>query len=278
MAHQFKKKFGQNFLHDKKFIVEMVDSLDLKDDDIVLEIGPGDGSVTNEVLKRGNKIICVEVDYSLLPNLIRRFSENPNFNLVHEDILKFDLKKFLEERNMSGDLKLIGSLPYNISKKIIAKYLKYNFLNPKFNLPVEMVGTQTGIHDSRIVKMSFIVQDEVAKDYVARAPKASFLYNYVRIFSTPKKLRSIPAEKFYPKPKVDGGIITFLIKDSTDVKAHDSFAKFIKLGFTNPRKNLKNNLKPFKNLKLSESFTENQRAEELEFEDWLEFYKLNFPE
>lgn len=275
MAHQFKKKFGQNFLHDKKFIVEMVDSLELKPTDIVLEIGPGDGSVTNEVLSRGNKIICIEIDYSLLPNLVRRFSDNPNFNLVHEDILKFDLREFLKEKDLSGDLKLVGSLPYNISKMIIAKYLKYNFKNIEYGISNV---AKPMIHDSGIKKMSFIVQDEVAKDYVSRIPKASFLYNFVKIYSNPKKLRSIPAEKFYPKPKVDGGIITFTLKNEPEVKDPESFVKFMRVGFSSPRKSLKNNLKPFKNLKLPEKFSENQRAQELEFEDWVEFYKLNFEE
>lgn len=122
------------------------------------------------------------------------------------------------------------------------------------------------------------MQDEVAKDYVSRIPKASFLYNFVKIYSNPKKLKSIPAEKFYPKPKVDGGIITLTLRTEPAVKDPEGFIKFMRVGFSSPRKSLKNNLKPFKNLQLPKNFSENQRAQELEFEDWVEFYKLNFEE
>ncbi|MFS8131077.1 MAG: ribosomal RNA small subunit methyltransferase A, partial [Candidatus Dojkabacteria bacterium] len=200
-------------------------ALEIKPGDTVVEIGPGDGMVTNLLLNKEANVICIEVDYDLIPNLIRRFGDNPNFHIVHKDVLDVNYDELLEKFGVEGSFKVTGSLPYNISKVIIRKLIEYTLVTKKFNL-----------HG-----MSFILQDEVAKDYVAAAPKASFLSNYVRLFAEVKKFESIPAQQFYPMPKVNGGIVYLEMKKP--VKDYAEIQKLIKTGFASPRKTLLRNLK-----------------------------------
>lgn len=262
MGHNFKKKFGQNFLRGTKFVDKLLEPLGLVEGDVVLEIGPGDGIVTKKILATGAKVICIEIDYDLIVKLIQRFGANENFKIVHKDILDVDIIEVLRENNVT-EIKIAGSLPYNISKKIIDKIFRFNLENA----------------DKKVRVMSFIVQDEVAKDYVAKAPKASFLSNYAKIFSEVKKLESIPASAFIPKPKVNGGILLFKLRDKIP-PYHKELSKLIRTGFSSPRKKVISNLgNVFDKKRIQEIFKElnlgeNSRAADLEFEDWVAIYDL----
>jgi len=280
IRHNFKKNYGQNFLTVSRFAEDLVDSLELNEFDVVIEIGPGDGMVTNILLNRGvSKVIAIEIDYDLLPNLIRRFSRFESFKLVHEDILKVDLNQLLKkyevdlkvkqinnEKENIGSIKVVGSLPYNISKKIIDKFLQFKADNPDINLD----------------RMSFIVQEEVAKDYTAQAPKASFLSNYLQIFANARKLKTIPAQKFYPKPQVNGAILLIKFKDLDELGDRQELAKFIRTGFSSPRKTLFKNLSNTQKYdleKLKESlqklgFKDTVRPAELSFEEFVKLFKV----
>ena len=221
MAHSFKKQFGQNFLRGDRYAQRLVDALELTSTDNVIEIGPGDGRVTNLLLATGAKVIAVEVDYDLIPNLIKRFGQHPNFQLRHQDVMKLDVKSLgITE---SKGFKMAGSLPYNISKPIILKFLT----------------TQPTPE-----KMSFIVQEEVAQDYVAQAPQASFLSNWIKLYANIKKLETIPASQFHPQPKVGGGILVITPISSTAEESRERarLGKFIQLAYRSPRKTLWNNL------------------------------------
>jgi 16S rRNA (adenine1518-N6/adenine1519-N6)-dimethyltransferase len=215
MAHQFKKQFGQNFLRNDRFAQKLVDALDLNDQDTLVEIGPGDGRVTNLLLQKAGKVISVEIDYSLLPNLIKRFSDTAKFELLHSDVMELDLNA----APFTGKYKVAGSLPYNISKQIIQKFLTAP-------LPPEV--------------MSFIVQEEVAQEYVATSPKATFLSNWIALYADVRKLESIPATQFFPKPKVNGGIL--VIKPAVKFANADQIAQVVRIGFAAPRKTLRNNI------------------------------------
>jgi len=264
MNHQFKKNFGQNFLRNGKFVNKLVDALEVQPDESVIEIGPGEGIVTNNLLNLGAKVISVEIDYSLLPNLIRRFSNNEKFEVVNEDFLNLDLAETFYKFNSNLEIKAIGSLPYNISKKIIKKFIDFNLEQKKYF----------------ISKMAFIVQDEVAKEYASVAPRASLLGNYIKLYADVKKLESIPASQFYPMPKVNGAILVIEPKRNPDQNASEVY-KFMRLEYASPRKTLLRNLKntrkwsdeylvnTFKELGLIETV----RAAELEEEKWLELYK-----
>lgn len=264
--HNFKKNFGQNFLRNFKFARKLVDTLDISQEDTVLEIGPGDGMVTELLLERSKKVICIEIDYDLIANLIRRFNEKSNFNIENEDILKINLFELFSKYEISGDLKVTGSLPYNISKKIIDNFLK---------LAAELQNKKSQV---RITKMSFIVQEEVAKDYVAQTPEATFLSNYVRLYSTPKKYETISANQFFPKPKVNGAILAFQVKENINLEEILRISKVIRQGFSSPRKTLGNNLKSlvedkdelFNKLQISQLL----RPAQLTQEDWVKIATL----
>lgn len=265
--HNFKKSLGQNFLNSSRFIFELIDPLDLSEDDLVIEIGPGDGAVTRRLLETGANVICIEKDYDLLPKLIQKFKDFDNFDLVHFDVMKVNLTEMLVQN--FGDqpffnVKITGSLPYNISKKIIKKFLKINNNDDRIQVDV----------------MSFIVQNEVAKQIVAKPPKATYLSNYLKVYAEIKKSKTIPASQFTPRPKVDGGIIVLYPKEG--IQNAESINKLLKVGFASPRKTLLNNLKSnkdFKSLKLTEllnkaNISERARPAEVEFDQWLKLSEL----
>ena len=264
MNHNFKKNYGQNFLKNGKFVHILTDALDLQESDTVIEVGTGEGIVTNNLINSGAKVMSVEIDYSLVPNLIKRFGDKSNFEVFNEDFLTIDLTSALDKIGSGSDVKASGSLPYNISKKIIKKLIDFNLSQDKYF----------------ISKMSFIVQDEVAKEYVTKAPRASFLSNYIRLYADVKKLESIPASQFYPMPKVNGAIL--LIQPKKEIPEDvDEIYKFIRLGYSSPRKTLLKNLK--NSNKWSKETLENAfnglgisltaRAAELEENVWIELFK-----
>lgn len=269
--HKFKKQFGQNFLRGDKFAKALIEPLKITQDDLVIEIGPGDGMVTKKLLETGAKTIAIDVDYDVIPKLIKKFGKEPNFRLVHKDILKVNLLKIVEEfaeletDNDFFNIKITGSLPYNISKEIISRLLFINIAEEKINIEA----------------MSFIVQDEVSKSYSAKPPKATFLGMTTALISTVKKLQSIPASQFYPRPKVDGGILFIKPKD-TEQKEFEKIKKLLKIGFSSPRKTLRNNLVNSKKYSVKSidaaflklEFSDNKRASEVEMDEWAELEKM----
>ncbi len=215
MYHQFKKQFGQNFLRKDRFVKALVSELSLEADDTVLEVGPGQGKVTAELLKKAMTVVAVEVDYQLIPQLAARFPDLERFKLIHADILKVDLV----DLKIPKKYKLVGSLPYNISKQIIRMF---------------------ATHHSPPEIMAVIVQAEVAKEYNCQPPKATFLSNWIKIYANVRKAETIPAQNFFPTPKVDGGIL--VISPHKPVPHHSKIERILRWGFASPRKTLRNNL------------------------------------
>lgn len=284
VSHHFKKYFGQNFLRSENISKRLAHSL--KDEiDTVIEIGPGNGQVTKHLLDRYKNVYSVEIDAELYPVLEEKFKDNENFHLVKSDVLRLEISdQRLETSNSEdtgfkiqdsgdeqqefgelgienwklkiNDYSVVGSLPYNISKKIINKFLKLE------HKPKEMV---------------FLIQKEVAEDYAVKPPKATFLSNLVNAYGEIEYLETIKKEEFYPTPKVDGGVIRiFNINKNPDEK----FIKFIKGCFASPRKTLLNNLsnllridkemilKAFGDI----SVTEKVRASEITIDDFEKLY------
>ncbi len=265
MNHTFKKNFGQNFLRSSRFAEKLVSTLELQPTDIVIEIGPGDGSISSFIIENCKKLIAIEVDYSLLPNLIKKFDHFENFELVNEDILQLNLNELLDKyADNHPNIKVVGSLPYNIYKKIINKLIDFNLSQNKYHIET----------------MSFILQEEVAKNYVAQVPDAQYLSNYARLYTTVKKYESIPASQFFPRPKVNSAIISFKF-DKEIPQNHLEIKRLIKIGFASPRKTLRKNLSSLREWE-SELITEAiksigldefVRASELSLEQWVELYE-----
>jgi 16S rRNA (adenine1518-N6/adenine1519-N6)-dimethyltransferase len=252
-GHNFKKKFGQNFLTDRK-VSQKIASQISTDIDSIVEIGPGHGALTEELLKLGKKVYAIEIDEEVYPYLEGRFSEFEIFHLIKKDILQINLN----ELNL-GNYSVAGSLPYNISKKIIFLFLT----------------AQTKPNN-----MILLIQNEVAEDYAAKAPRATFLSNFAEIYSDVEYLSKVSKGKFFPSPKVDGGILKFSVKD--EPKNAAELRKLIKTGFSSPRKTVLNNLKSLykesladiRELLKSHSISETVRPAELDIANWMEIYSI----
>jgi 16S rRNA (adenine1518-N6/adenine1519-N6)-dimethyltransferase len=250
----FKKEFGQNFLTDIETAIEFVEHAGIKGEDTVIEIGPGEGVITQFLLQEAKKVICVEIDVRFVNELRHKFKsyiKTGKLEVIHSDVLELSAASL-----QLPAYKIVGSLPYNISKQIIKKFLEAE--NPPES-------------------MTFIIQKEVAEDYAAKPSKATFLSNYASLFSDVKYLQKVRKEFFKPQPKVEGGIIKFtMTNDQISETEREALVKFLKSAFLNPRKKLLKNLNSIyridkENLKSifqKVGVGENARASELKLDQW----------
>ena len=218
---QAKKTLGQNFLKNKKIVQKMITKADLKSDDLVLEIGPGKGFLTAELLKTGNKIIVLEKDHRLIDFLKKKFSNNTKtLKIIEGDALKLNYQKLsLKDKKFI----IIANLPYYITGKFLSNILS-NKIQPK--------------------KMILLLQKEVV-DRIVDCQKNSILSISVQSYSQVKKIMSVSRTNFSPQPKVDSAILEisniskkFFTKEITEKKFFD----FIKLSFSSKRKKMIKNL------------------------------------
>ena len=184
MEFRAKKSLGQNFLKSKKALEAIVLAGEISENDTVLEIGPGQGALTEKLLETGAKIIAVEKDDRLIEFLKEKFSKeitSEKFEIIHGDILEIDLD-FLKNKSY----KLIANIPYYITGLIFRKFLSGN-IQPE--------------------KIVILVQKEIADRIIARDGKESLLSLSVKVYGTPKKIMKVEKENFSPKPKVDSAIL-----------------------------------------------------------------------
>jgi 16S rRNA (adenine1518-N6/adenine1519-N6)-dimethyltransferase len=246
-THKAKKSLGQNFLKSVPALNKIVETGEISQEDIVLEIGPGKGALTEKLLEKAGTVIAVEKDYELCHLLEEKFKkeiENQKLILLREDILEFKINK-------DTSYKIIANIPYNITGAILKKFLTEN------NQPKLMV---------------LMVQHEVAKRIVATDGKESILSTSVKAYGEPKMVIKVPARYFSPAPKVDSAVIA--IKNISRQKFQEnnvneeSFWEIVKKGFAHKRKKLSGNLKGVVSLELLSKFA-NQRAENLTLADWI---------
>ena len=261
MIHKAKKSLGQNFLKSKGALLAMCNAGDLFKNDIVLEIGPGKGALTEYLLKSVNKVIAIEKDPSLCDILSEKFQDeitSGHLVLVKGDILEFDPTVYDFK---SGEYKIIANIPYNITGAIFKKFL------------TEDIQPQT---------MVLLVQKEVAERIVARDNKESILSISVKAYGTPRYITKVSKKFFSPAPKVDSAIIQITNISKTnfrDQKDEDWFFQIVKAGFAHKRKVLIRNLDAVvEKSKIKEFFEKNQvsekvRAEDLKIEDWMKLAK-----
>jgi len=245
------KKLGQNFLIDKNIIKKIIRSSNISKNDIVLEIGPGIGTLTIELSKKVKKVIAIEKDKTIIKILKETTKGFKNIKIINQDILK--IKKI----KINKKYKIIANLPYYIFFPILKKLLEEE------NPPHEMILT---------------IQKEVAQKIVKKPPKANFLSIFINFYCDSKILFFIPKESFWPKPKVDGAVIKLSnIKNKNLEVDKFLFYKVIKIGFSSPRKKIINNY--FNNIKLNKkevynlfnkiNINPNLRPENLSLKDWI---------
>lgn len=243
-----KKSLGQNFLKSKEALREIVKNADLKNGELVLEVGPGKGILTEALLESGVSVIAVEKDDDLIPLLQEKFSKEikeGKLILVHDDILEFNPSFY---KLQTTDFKLVANIPYYITGIFLRKFLGEK-LQP--------------------TKMVIMLQKEVAKRIVAQDKKESILSISVKVYGIPKYIMTVQKKYFDPSPSVDSAILLIdnISKDFFKDLDEKEFFAFIKKAFSQRRKKLTNNIESSKN-KINAAFTQaginkSVRAEDL---------------
>ena len=220
-----KKKFGQNFLTDQNVLQKIVDIPDITDQTLVVEIGPGMGSMTEHLLSKAKRVLAYEIDNDLIPILNKNF-EDTNLSLINDDILKRNIDEDINNLNEKFDkVILVANLPYYITTPIIMKVLEQS------NMIKELV---------------VMMQYEVAKRFTSK-PRTKD-YNSLSVviqFKTEAKIAmKVPRTVFVPAPNVDSAIVYMKVKNEYEANPDDSdvFFKLVRASFTHRRKTLVNNL------------------------------------
>ena len=263
------KNLGQNFLVSNDAINQIVNSGEIEKDDLIIEIGPGLGTLTKELLERAKKVICVELDNKMVEILNERFSLYDNLEILNQDILKTDLKEIIKkEKNQNNikDVKIIANLPYYITTPIIMKLLE-----EKLDLK----------------SITVMIQKEVAERLIATpGEKNTGAITYtVYYYAEAKKITEVPNTSFIPEPEVTSEVIRLDIRKNPPVETKNTemMFKIIKNAFMQRRKTLLNSLTNTKIFKNKEEGTkilktlnlnENIRAEELTLKNFAEITDL----
>ena len=239
----FQKKFGQNFLIDTHVLDKIIQSANITKDDMVLEIGPGIGTMTQYLAQAAGKVIAVEIDKNLIPILEDTLSGYDNVRVINEDVLKLDLKKLADEENNGKPVKVVANLPYYITTPIIM-----------------------GLFEKHVplLSVTVMVQKEVAdrmqvgpgtKDYGA-------LSLAVQYYAEPYIVANVPPNCFIPRPGVGSAVIRLTRFQEPPVKVKDEQLMFrlIRASFNQRRKTLQNGIANSGEL----SFTKEEVAKALE--------------
>lgn len=222
------KNYGQNFLTDEYIVNSIIDNSSITKEDLVIEIGPGLGTLTKYLIDAAGHTISVELDPKMIEVLEERFSLYDNFSLLHNDILKVDLNTLIEntlkEKNLKR-AKVVANLPYYITTPIIMKLLEEK---PKLD------------------SITVMVQKEVAERLSAIPGKSNTgaITYTIWYYSEPEIILNVPKESFVPSPKVDSAVLKLNLLSSPRVtlKNEEHFFKVIKAGFMQKRKTLLNSL------------------------------------
>jgi 16S rRNA (adenine1518-N6/adenine1519-N6)-dimethyltransferase len=264
---------GQNFLADQKILDKIVEAADLQKDDVVLEIGPGFGALTMELVKKVKQVIAVEADRQLVKALretMANYKNNyKNIEIIEEDILKFSISNFQFSNKIQNPkskiqnygYKIVANLPYQITSAVFRKFLE---------------------NEPRPKSMTVMVQKEVAERICAAPGKMSLLSVSVQFFGQPEIVATIPPAAFWPEPEVDSAILKISKirhETETNIKRIElkRFFQVVKMGFSSRRKQLHNNLsgglrrsdKEVQKILIDLDFNLKIRAQELEVDDWL---------
>jgi len=238
---RLKKHLGQVFLSDDRIAKRIVKEADLKPDDVVVEIGAGAGTLTEELAKTGAKVIAYEIDEDLAPILQERLSKYPNVELRFED--------FLKARDVPEEAICVSNIPYSITGRIMEKIIEWRFK-----------------------KAVLMVQKEVGERILSKPGRKSYGYLsvVVQTFYDVKKLFDVSRSCFVPNPEVDS-VVVEMKRKAVEID-FPQFKKFVSMIFSKKRKTLKNNLRPF--LSVFEGVDLSRRAEQLSIEEIIELYNI----
>ena len=255
------KKLGQNFLINEEIIDEIVQKAEITKNDVVIEIGPGLGSLTAKLLEKAQKVIAIELDDHLVTFLEKRFSLYTNFELIHNDVLKVDLKEIISHYE---HVKVVANLPYYITTPIVMKLLEEKL---------------------ELESITVMVQKEVGERFCASpngkeygAITVSILY-----YTNPQIVIDVPRDNFNPVPEVDSVVVKLELRKEPPVQIKDEklFFRLIKAGFSQRRKTISNSLmgigktkEEMRKILEKLNLKENLRTENLSIEDFANIANL----
>jgi len=251
------KRLGQNFIIDAAVIEKMLDVAQVDDEDTVVEVGPGSGTITEVLAQRAQSVIAVEKDPQMIKLLHKELERYKNVEIIEGDILKFEPA---DHEPTFNEYKLVGAPPYYLTARLFRHFLQDAGQRPSL--------------------IAVIIQREVAQKIIADPPKSNLLAISVRLYGTPAIQKIIPKGSFWPVPEVDSALLTVtnITEPSVDEK---SFFRIVRAGFSSPRKQLLNNLSA--GLGISRENTAHwlknsglkptQRAQELSLQQWLQLVK-----
>lgn len=221
-----KKRLGQNFLINGEVIANIIDYAEISPEDTVIEIGPGVGFVTEQLIKHAKQVIAIELDEEAIRELEKLNA--PNLKIIHQDILKTDLSELCE-----GKVKVVANIPYYITSPIIAHLLgEIDDLNNK--------------NRNKITDILLMVQEEVARRMVATENSPSKQYGLLTILSqfwADVEIKELVGRRsFFPAPKVNSALVKLIVREKPKLELTDytHFRKTVKAAFSQRRKNIKN--------------------------------------
>ena len=254
------KGLGQNFLVDQNVLNKIVAVSNIQPDDIIIEVGPGLGTLTKELAQKAKQVFAVEKDETMIEVLKETLADFKNVQVINGDILKLDLSPYI----LKGEYKVVANIPYYLTSPLIRKFLESE------KQPQEMV---------------LMLQKEVAKRICSKPPQMSLLAVSVQFYAEPKIISYVPKGCFWPSPKIDSAIIKIVPQKKYDL-APDLFFKIVKAGFSQPRKQLVNNLttlnspdgvkltkEQISSWLLENKIKPSQRSETLNISDWVNLAK-----
>lgn len=256
-----KKRLGQNFLINGQVIANIIDYAEISPEDTVIEIGPGVGFVTEQLVKHAKQVIAIELDEEAIKELEKLNA--PNLKIIHQDILKTDLSELCE-----GKVKVVANIPYYITSPIIAHLLgEIDDLDNK--------------NRNKITDILLMVQEEVARRMVATEKSPSKQYGLLTLLSqfwADVEIKELVGRRsFFPAPKVNSALVKLVVREKPKLELSDytHFRKTVKAAFSQRRKNIKNCLlsggfskKSIQNAMQKLGFDENTRGEKLSIEDF----------
>ncbi|MFA4930339.1 MAG: 16S rRNA (adenine(1518)-N(6)/adenine(1519)-N(6))-dimethyltransferase RsmA [Patescibacteria group bacterium] len=249
-------KFSQNFLIDTRVLPKMIQAASLNKDDVVIEIGPGRGVLTKKLCAVAKQVIAIEIDATLAPKLQDIQNEYSNLKIIYGDFTTFNWRSLV----VGNNFKILANIPYHISGLIIR-----TIFDTDQKLPTDVV---------------LMMQYEVVKKIVTKPDDRTVLSNLIELFGQPKIVAKVDKKSFRPTPKVDSAVVAINNIKKPNVDDFDQFFRIIKIGFSQRRKTILNNLSH--GLKIDKTTTREllsqanidptRRAQTLSLEEWKRLY------
>lgn len=248
------KKFGQNYLKDKNILRKIAEEMNIQQNDVIIEIGPGTGALTEFLVDKCKNVFAVEIDSRVISDLQNRF---PSVQIIHDDFLKFDLQTISQITDKK--VRIVGNIPYNITSPILFK----------------LIESRSCVSDAIMM-----MQLEVAQRIISNPNSKEYgiLSVFINAYTKPELCFKVSPNVFYPKPKVFSAVMHFNFLNEVTIEDDKLFLQLVKTAFSKRRKTLKNCFADtiFDMLDLKQSGIEpSQRAETLSVDDFIALANLS---